>query len=195
MEIYNHYINTALNNGRYSEYKSEISFIKLDNNSIQIYDLFFIRFYDNVKFKDNFFKKSDTLQKLFWANHKNNTTPNIDNKYIKSLQPSTQHYSFIKVINDKQNPHLNGKILILKYGRKLLDILKSNFSKNVYLNIASVQLGGNNYFNWDKCQFSDIDCDLYDENLNISDFINFKEFDPIKEERKEKLIEIQKLNY
>jgi hypothetical protein len=187
MEIYNHYIHTHLIRTD-SVYKSEIGFIKLKYDSVLKYDLYFITFHHGKehRFKDGVYKSSEILNNLYWENRKN---PNFMNRYIEKLQPSTQYYSFVKVINDKQYPILNGQILILKYGKQIFDNL--DFSKTLYLNIDMVQ----GYNNWGKSNVSNIYCDLYDENLNISDFINFKEFDPIKEERKEKLIEIQKLNY
>jgi hypothetical protein len=192
MEQYNRYIKPSPN------YISEIVIINAQPSIIDV-KLFWVQFAkDKINFKDNFFlDNKEYLSKIF---KKVRFTSNLESDYlkeskgyIKSIQPSTQYYSYIKVIKDIQNPQLEGQIMLFKYGKRIKDIVDNQIIANKrFENILKINVTlASGFHNYDRCYFTDTEMIINDNTLNLESEIKFKTIDIISVERKEKL---QRLN-
>lgn len=68
------------------------------------------------------FKKS-IIQDLFWKLYNSNSA--ADKELSKSFSRKEDYYSLIQVIEDKNKPELEGKILIYKFPKKINDLLEA----------------------------------------------------------------------
>ena len=190
MEFYNNYIKPQI----HKNYIAEISFVKTKNTVIAK-ELFYVQFIDN-KYRDSYYYDCNGyLKQLYWNSRKNNVDiSNSNDNFISDINYIKLYFCFIKIIDDKQNPQLNGKIMIFKFGRKIKDIIQNSYSSVVFdysfkLDISIQSLG---YFVYDYCYFTHNKSDVDDDTLYIESVIKFKTFNITAIKRKEKLLQIQK---
>jgi hypothetical protein len=67
--------------------------------------------------------KKSVLKDLFWK--LKNSHSAADQELAKSFSRKEDYYSLIQIIQDKNNPELDGKIMIFKFGRKINDMLEA----------------------------------------------------------------------
>lgn len=199
MEIYNKYLNLNFPN-LINSYKTEIAIL---SNEILINELFFIEFVDEYYKKTDFYHdQSGYLKTLFWDARKSNIAPQQyylqKTGLIKDITYNKQYHVYIQVINDLQNPQLNGEFMIFKFGRKICDIFTENLkiinTKSFIIDVKKVNSGlGMGYPNYNDCHF--INKDYIQPNSilpTLSQNIHFKNFNLIAFKRKEKLQKINK---
>jgi len=115
MEFYNKYLRNSS-----ETYISKIIFINnLDyKKSIISKELFYITF--NKSCKDGFFiDKNNYLHNLTNSYRLGKNLNELSEGYINNIQRAYNYYSYIKVIDDRQNPQLNGKLMLFKYSRSI----------------------------------------------------------------------------
>jgi hypothetical protein len=182
MEKYNPHYNSISD-----EFSSEIAFVKISDD-----------------FEKNFIPRSE-----YWFNFKNNKQGyfQVDddlgilfkkeqflNRYkeVKDFSRARRYHTLIKVINDKNTPILNGKIMLFTYGFKINQILTNNESKvyNKIFKLIIKRVGP--YPDFDNSYFTDIDYHIEDKSLNLKDsLIVYPKLDMIKDlEREHKLKKI-----
>lgn len=67
--------------------------------------------------------KKSILKDIFWK--LKNSHSAADQELAKGFSRKEDYYSLIQIVQDKNNPELEGKIMIFKFGRKLNDMLES----------------------------------------------------------------------
>ena len=122
------------------------------------------------------------------------------------LQQTISIFLFIKIIEDKQNPQLENKILpFLSYSSSLIDIIKNNdFYKKNLLKINASLFSGMLYYednkitefnkDYSNSYFHDYIDYEFDSDLNINNYIKIKEFNITKIIRNEKMKKIEIYN-
>lgn len=199
MELYNKYI-------KLNEFKtSEIAFVNCSNTILTKF-VYFVKLFNGQSgfFTDNSgeLKKLTTLflkkraSSSITVNRENFFLSNTEN-IILDIQPTTQHYSYIKVINDVLNPQLNDQILIFKYGNIITNIIGDYFSnledgelleikKSFILKLENK--GG--FPSYDNSHFTNRYYHVCDYNLDLNSEIHFNNFNLNKYIRTEKIKKI-----
>jgi hypothetical protein len=67
--------------------------------------------------------KKSILKDIFWK--LKNSHSAADQELAKSFSRKEDYYSLIQIIQDRNNPELDGKIMIFKFGRKINDMLEA----------------------------------------------------------------------
>jgi hypothetical protein len=67
--------------------------------------------------------KKSILKDIFWK--LKNSHSAADQELAKSFSRKEDYYSLIQIIQDKNNPEIEGKIMIFKFGRKINDMLEA----------------------------------------------------------------------
>ena len=165
-------------------YESEIVFINT-KNTIATHTVFYVEFVTPTEiYKNGFYKDSNNfLKSISTGNHKHIK--------IDKVQFNIQHFSYIKVIKDRQNPQLEGQIMIFKFGRKIYEALLGKVLDEVFrLSIKSTS----GFPNYDHSHFTGrplSKIEIIDLSLDIDSEISFKTFNIIAIEREEKLKNIK----
>ena len=162
MKLYNKYL-TLPNGGIYS---SEICFIQsfddIDKNFLNRIEHWVV-FNDKYKKYNGFY--SGYLNIFFGKNKEKFLNDNKN--MVKDITSSSRYYTYIKIINDYMNPHLNGQTMLFRYGRKIDSIITNDkhkiFTKSFLINMKLAS-GFNDF---DGCSFSDNDYYIQDYSLNI----------------------------
>jgi len=203
MELYNKYI-------KLNEFKtSEIAFVNCSNTILKVH-VYFVKLFNGQSgfFTDNSgeLKRLTTLflKKRASSGYLTNITENREKFFlsnteniIRDIQPTTQHYSYIKIIDDKQNPQLNDQILIFKYGNLITNIIGDYFSnledgelleikKSFILKLENK--GG--FPSYDNSHFTNRYYHVCDYNLDLNSEIHFNNFNLNKYIRTEKIKKI-----
>ncbi len=79
--------------------------------------------YDSMK---NFPNERCALNQLQWQLKK--STNVVDQEMAKNLKWYKSYVSLIQVVNDPNQPHLNGKIMVFKYGQKIKEKIDQELS-------------------------------------------------------------------
>lgn len=186
--IYNQYIKPNRNN----DYVSEIAVVNT-NTTIIKNDLFYLKFNDNSKFSDGYYLDNNKYLMNLYINKLINKRINSD--IISNIDKYAKYYCYIKVLRDYKNPQLEGKIMLFSFGEKIFNIFQNNnliFDKT--FKIICQNTFGFGYLSYEKCFFTDNYINIVDNNLDINSELNFKKFDLLSIERKEKLKYIQEIN-
>lgn len=106
--------------------------------------------------------KKSILKDIFWK--LKNSHSAADQELAKSFSRKEDYYALIQIVQDKNNPDLEGKIMIFKFGRKINDMLESQLKpeygdpcnpfdlfEGKLFSIHSRKVGEWN--NYDLCQF------------------------------------------
>jgi hypothetical protein len=106
--------------------------------------------------------KKSVLKDIFWKLKNSNSA--ADQDLARNFSRKEDYYSLIQIVQDKNNPELEGKIMTFKFGRKINDMLESQLKPeygdpcNPYdlfegklFSIHSRKVGEWN--NYDLCQF------------------------------------------
>lgn len=190
MEIYNSHIIPLTTNG----YESEISFVEsfddFNKNFLQR-DEFWVEFKNEYNKLNGFYQINIPVNNFF-GKAKSDFLEKYKDK-IHNIECAHRHYAYVKIINDKVNPHLNGKIMLFRYGRRIHEMLlaypNTTFSRTFLLKIKMTS----GFQNFDDCKFSTNNYYVRDINLNIRNIPSLKRLDLIKDlERKFKLSQITK---
>jgi len=191
-EYYNKYINHINPD---NSYISEIAFVNTNNTFISD-EIAFVEYIDDNKWKKGIFKMTDELSKIYLEFR---TNSNYTNERIKNIQYSKTNHSYIKIIKDNNNPQLEGKIMIFKFGRKIFDEIVYEcetlndhgyiIDKSFKLNISRIGA----FPNFDYSQFTNNKYKIEDYSLDIRNDINFKTLSISNIIRKEKLKELSNL--
>lgn len=106
--------------------------------------------------------KKSILKDIFWK--LKNSTSAKDQEIAKSFSRKEDFYSLIQVVKDPNRPDLEGKIMVLKFGRKVNDLIEQQIKpefgnpsnpydlfegKNFGLHVRKV----GDWNNYDLCQF------------------------------------------
>ena len=206
MEFYNPYIVPI---SHYVNYTSEIVFVNT-NPMIISKELYYVEFLDNKRtgfYTDN----NDFLKKLYkevrfgnrfakpskiFEDDQTKFLKKTDN-YIRNIRPQTNHYAYIKIIEDKQNPQLENQIMIMRFGFKIKEKIKEYFfigdKKNLlYDNSFQLIVGLTSGFpNCEKSHFTDKEIKIYDNQLDLNKEINFKSLNLLSIKRKDKLEQLK----
>lgn len=190
MEIYNKHFIPLTTNG----YESEIAFIEsfddFNKNFLQR-DEFWIEFKDEYRKLNGFYQMNIPVNNFF-GKAKTDFLERYKDK-IHNVECAHRHYAYIKIINDKHNPHLNGNTMLFRYGRKIHEMLlaypNTTFSRTFLLRIRMVS----GFQNFDGCNFTLNNYYVKDVNLNVRNIPNLRKLDLIKDlERRHKLSQITK---
>ena len=181
-------------------YVSEISFI----SSFIKYENFYVEFSECLKNDTGLYADNNNyLKYLYWTiRNRKNVFPlltwpddetyylNMTNNLITNIIPRTVHYTYIKVIKDKQNPQLEGQVMILRFGTAIGNII-SKYESGIYKNSFILTVDKKSGFPcFDNCHFSKNEMNFFDKNLDIKSEICFKKFNLKAIERREKLKKI-----
>jgi len=180
--FYNQYLRPSKN-----EYSSKIAFIQTTKGIISK-KLFYVKFvdskkdgfyYDNNGYLFNILKiKQDSIKK--------------SHNLIVDVSPIVNYFSYIKVIEDKQNPQLEGSIMIFKFGYTLYaKIVNRNGLYNKVFNIGIKLKTG--FPDYGVSCYTDENINIVDNTMNLESELLFKTINNIAEERKEKLLKIKNL--
>jgi hypothetical protein len=179
--------------GSKDDYSSIISFV---NANIPIVEksLFFIRFKDNSKYKDNFYLENEELKKIYSDKRK---TGKISDDRIREIMYGKRYFSYVKIIEDTYNTQLEGQVMLLMYGGQIkkiiIDYLNSNTSfKNTFRFIIK-KIGG--YPSFDECFFTAEELEITDFTLDINSELNYKNYSPLNVERQEKLEKLSQIKH
>ena len=191
MEFYNRYIKPELG------YTSEIAFV---NTSVVSKRLFYVTFLNEKKHKSgNFLDNNNYLHNLYLSVRQYQKFSDASrlflersNNLITKVETVIRYYSYIKVLDDKQNPQLENQIMILQFGNSIKDKLKDFAYKTPFFDKTFKMIVGlvGTYPNYDKCYFTDKNMIITDNNLNLESELHFKTLNIKALERKEKLQQI-----
>jgi hypothetical protein len=179
--IYNLYIKPT----RYNNYVSEIAIINTKNTIIEK-NFFYIEGVDGSPIKSGYYSDSNDYLLNLYINSKND----INNNIFKSINYIKKYYTYIKVIEDFNNPQLEGQIMIFSFGKLLLHIFNSYgaiFNKTFRIKVS---IKGGSFPDYNNCEFTNKSVYLIDGNLNLDSEINFKQINIQSIIRKEKLEKI-----
>ena len=189
-ELYNKYCNEISNDECYI---SEIAFVNT-NDTFIANNCAFIEYVENNKSKQGIFKTTDELVNIY-INYRKNS--NYKHKIIKKIKIVEHYHSYIKIIKDKKNPQLEGKIMRFKFGRKMCNIIYNYLIDNNYSSLNNTFIVSNYKKNMfiviDNCHFTNIKYKIEDYNLDIRNEIITKKINILNIERKEKLYKLDKL--
>lgn len=198
MLIYNKYINKSFKN---KPYETEVCFVNInegingDNDNILIQDLAYIQFNDNKL--DGLYKLPNDLMINIKRGKKNKINFVESNEdLIHKISLVTYYFIYVKVIDDKINPHLNGKFLILKLTSGLFRTISvTENTPKLYNNTFKLivkPLTDMEYPHYDHSYYTDKKMSVDNFNLSLKKTLKFKHFDPIQLRRKLKLDKILK---
>ena len=103
------------------------------------------------------------LCNMYWALDKSKNSANNEKK--KLISRSTKYYAYVLVLEDKNQPDLEGKILIYPFGYKIAQKIKAqkehaknpcrveDLSNGKDFNLVITEFGG--YANYDQCDFDE----------------------------------------
>jgi len=175
------------------EYLSEIAIVNT-HNTIIIEDVAYINYLQDNENKQGYFKLDDNIKKNCFIYRKTNEY--TDNR-IKNISIAKMNFCYINIIKDYNNPELEGETMIFKFGTKLaqlisnyvIDKIKSNNEKdNIFDNTISLNIERKQSFiTFDNCFIINKKVLIEDYNLDISKEINYKKFDLLSMNRKDKL--------
>lgn len=185
--LYNQYLRPAHPK---AEYTAKIAFIQTTKGIIAK-RLFYVKFVDESK-NGLYYDNNNYLHNLLGST---SLIFEKSHNMIKDILPSINYFSYIKVIEDKQNPQLEGSIMIFKFGHIINRIFGTCNQNEIYKNVfhVSMKLSGG-YPNYDSSCFTDEDMTISDNTLDLESEIFYKTINIIAEERKEKLKKIKRLN-
>lgn len=184
MEIFNH-VNK-------NETNTLISFINTKNTIVEKI-IFYVEF-ENGKTKmvlDNL----GYLTNLSLKHRNNKNILKYTDNYIKNIACIKRYYSFIKIL-DNSNEDLNGKVMVLYYGRtikKMLDEYLKNNNKisNMFRIIKDMNLQ-NPYASYDDSFFTSQEYEVDDYSLDMENELKFQTIElPYILLRKDKLNKIK----
>ncbi len=169
MELYNKYLKIPMG----GIYSSEICFIQsfddIDKNFLNRIEQWVV-FNDKYKKYNGFYSG---YSNIFFGKNKEKFLDGIKDK-VKDITSSSRYHTYIKIINDHMNPHLNGETMLFRYGRKINSIITNDkhkvFAKSFLINMKLTGYLGDypgSYPNFDECTFSDNDYYIQDYSLNI----------------------------
>jgi hypothetical protein len=106
--------------------------------------------------------KKSVLQDLFWKLF--NSTSAADKELAKSFSRKEDYYSLIQIVEDKNKPELEGKILIYKFPKKINDLIEAQLKPKYGAAINPYDVFGGKEFalhvrtvgdwnNYDLCSF------------------------------------------
>lgn len=184
-------------NNRFDEpYESEIAFINTNNGTIKCIDIAYIEYTKNNKTAYGYFKSDDFTKQQYYISKNSSKNQTEQHKRISKIQISTWYFSYIKVIKDKQNPQLEGEILLFKFGRSLAGVIGEYLISNNHQEIKNTLKLEINYKhgvpNFTESFMIDEELYLRDDTLCIDDEIKFKHFNTLNMDRKEKLKKLKK---
>lgn len=200
MEYYNQYTRPP--------YNSQFSFVG-SKNSIYGVDIFYVNFHDGIH-KDGFFVDQDgylmgILKSYKWQKL---GKEEFSHEIIKEIEHSKRFHSVIMIEQDKINPQLEGKYMLFKFGKAILEKIAnvaSNYmntsylKRTFYLNIES----RSGFPDYSKCFFDNEQPELCNANtfgikhhleIDLRNEIKYPVFNIKHFERKLKLEQIQKNN-
>lgn len=203
-ESYNKYISphlTPFPKKLDTRYDSKIAFVTTPYGAVVYKKLFYVEFGSrNSNEKNNYFydKNNYLIGLIKSVKFSNNFTTYLEksNNYISSIQATPHYYSYVKIIEDKQNPQLVGNVMIFKFGRQIKEIVSNSSysSKNPFFNVFNIKVRLRNGFpTYEYSHFINEEMIISDVNLNLESELSFKTIDVISFERKEKLQKINKL--
>ena len=67
--------------------------------------------------------KKSVLKDIFWKLQNSNSA--ADKELSKNFSRKEDYYSLIQIVQDKNRPELEGKIMIFKFGKKLNDMIEA----------------------------------------------------------------------
>ena len=67
--------------------------------------------------------KKSVLKDIFWK--LKNSHSAADQELAKSFSRKEDYYALVQIVQDKNNPELEGKVMIFKFGKKLNDMLEA----------------------------------------------------------------------
>jgi len=136
MEFYNNYISQLT-----KQYNAEIAFL---SNDILINEVFFLDFVDQYHKQRGFYRDQfGYLKSLFWEARKSYVDVNKfafeKTDLITSMNHNKQFHTYIQVINDIQNPQLNGQFMIFKFGFTIYSKITDNMP-DIYDNTFMIKI-------------------------------------------------------
>lgn len=201
-ESYNKYISpylTPFPKKLDTRYESKIAFVTTPYGAVVYKKLFYVEFGNLNEKSDFFYDKNDYLigiiESVRFSNN-NSTYLEKSNNYISSVQATPHYYSYVKIIEDKQNPQLVGNVMILKFGRQIKAMIENSSypSQNPFSFVFNIKVKLRNGFpTYEDSHFINDYMNIYDNNLNLESELYFKTIDVTSFERKEKLQKINKL--
>jgi len=174
MEYYNRYVNPLNNYKRASDsdltrFESEIAFVRTDDefkNNFHTFETYYITFKNGKQ--GNYIPH--TKYKSIYEEYIKDKQLYLD-KYkdiISDFQYVKRYYTYIYVVSDDVNPHLEGKILPYYYGKKIDSLIwanvESTFEKTFMINIRL----SSGYPNYDRSNFTDYDFSIESKGLIIN---------------------------
>jgi len=187
--IYNQYLRPRIQ----GTYSSVVGFVASQNSFITK-ELYWVDFKKDSLFNSGFYLNNNELNGIYFNYLK---TKEVSYKEIRQISRVIKYFCYVKIIEDHQNPQLEGQIMIFTFGRKISDMIKYGISKTFKINISIT----NGFPNYDGSHFTDIDSSLVDNTLNIESEINYKTINFKAAERRKKLknlkseIELKDLRY
>jgi hypothetical protein len=178
--IYNQYIKPT----PYTNYISEIAIINTKNTIIKK-DIFYIEGVDDSPIKSGFYSdNNDYLLNLYF-----NSQYAVNNNILKSINYTKKYFTYIKVIEDLNNPQLNGQVMIFSFGRTLFNVFSSH--GNIFNKTFRIKVNIKNGFpDYSNCDFTNKNVNIFDNNLNLDSEIFYKKINIESIIRKEKLEKI-----
>lgn len=175
--IYNHYIHKhyfllhgATGSGQVSKYRSKVYFLGLNRDYVDCakkYNLIYVNFSKPYSNLSGFYLKSAFSDRLMvkWVQDEKREYP----KYITNWGRSTVYFTNIKIIEDIQNPDLNGKVMLFKMNENLFRNLAGNFKfDNVYEIVGTLKPKEN--FSWNVSKFIEYNINFTDEKIPVKNF-------------------------
>ncbi|MFW6225834.1 MAG: hypothetical protein ACOC3V_02645 [bacterium] len=198
MILYNQYINKSW---KEKPYVSEVCFVNInegingDNDNIYICDLSYLEFHNHKL--NGLYELPYNLMKKLKRNKENKLNFIENNKdIITKLNFVTYYFVYVKVIDDKINPHLNGKFLIFKMNSNLFrSITITEHVAKMYNNVFKLIVKPNHQLpfpDYSDSYYTDKEISIDNFELSVKKEIKFKHFDPLSFKRGIKLNKILK---
>lgn len=187
MELYNNYIrkHVFIKNFEPNNYVADVAFVDIDGDSIVKRVETYVTFNSSLNIPKSYYRlryfslddKIDFIKK--------------NSDIIKDISQTLRYYSYVKIINDKNNPSLNEKILPFFFGFKIYSTIsddKDLLHENVFrLDVSTV----GPYLNFDKCHFIDTKYNVKDKSLYLENKFFKKSLDITQFRR---ILKLKKLN-
>ena len=153
-------------------YESEICFVEIDSNpakNTSRRNLCYVVYEDHLKKYNGMYETDDTINVI----NKNQIIK--DNKNIlKDLVRILRYVTYIKIIRDNKNPHIEGSIMPFYYGRKIKQMMDAQpndaYNKSFILHIRNTQ----GYANYDRSYFTDKNYNIRNFNLSVDNVYRHK---------------------
>lgn len=139
--IYNSYITHSNLSSGTNYYESDICFVQINRNGDNIQE----RLFCYVDFIEDYSKYTgyyEIRNKRYFIEREKYLS--LNKNLIRDYSAIRSYLTFIKVINDRQNPELNGQILLFKFGKFIKDKLTDD--NITYNNIFRLKVGKVNQF-------------------------------------------------